>query len=76
MKKYLLIILVASFAFPLNLSDLSIKSDDNSILWKIEKNGDVSYLFGTTHLMCDYEMKYKNLLDDLVQFADIVVFES
>ena len=52
------------------------KEERNSLLWKIEKDDKVSYLFGTTHLMCEDEMKYEDLLKDLVEEVDIVVTES
>tara|TARA_Y100001968_G_C19366445_1_gene722771 strand:- start:82 stop:1425 length:1344 start_codon:yes stop_codon:yes gene_type:complete len=52
------------------------KEERNSILWKIEKDKKVSYLFGTVHYFCENENIYKNVLKNLVDEVDIIVFES
>ena len=58
------------------LSKIPEKEDRNSILWRIEKDGKVNYLMGTVHQMCEDEMMYEDLLDDLVESVDVIVFES
>jgi len=58
------------------LDDIPEKEDRNSLLWKIEKDDEISYLFGTTHIMCEDQMKYTDLLDALVQEVDVIVYES
>ena len=52
------------------------KEDRNSLLWRIEKDDETSYLFGTNHIMCKDDMVYTDLLDDLVKEVDVIVTES
>ena len=82
MKKLLLILLCVPLIFSCGESNtegidaIPEKDERNSILWKIEKDNKISYLFGTTHIMCKDEMKYKKLLKELVEEVSIIVTES
>ena len=58
------------------LGSIPEKEDKNSILWRIEKDGNVSYLMGTYHIMCKDDMVYDDLLKDLVEGSEVVVTES
>ena len=39
--------------------EIPVKNSDNTILYKIENryNNNISYLFGSIHVMCLYEMQ-------------------
>ena len=81
MKKLLLLLFVHLIFFSgeskkEGIDAIPEKEERNSILWKIEKDDQISYLFGTTHIMCEDQMKYKDILDALVKEVDVIVFES
>ena len=76
MKKLLLLLFVHLIFFSgeskkEGIDAIPEKEERNSILWKIEKDDQISYLFGTTHIMCEDQMKYKDILDALVKEVDV-----
>ncbi len=78
MKKLLLLLHVTLFFTCTEkniIQELNSKYERNSLLWKIEKNNETSYLFGTTHIMCKEEMQYKEILYGLVNEVDVIVTE-
>ena len=83
MKKNILVFVFLVFSFlngqnnkKIDFNSLTVKESNNSLLFKIEKDNKINYMFGTMHLMCESEMKYKNLLNSLIKEVDVIVFES
>ena len=74
MKKNILVFVFLVFSFlngqnnkNIDFNSLPVKESNNSLLFKIEKDNKINYMFGTMHLMCESEMKYKNLLNSLIK---------
>jgi hypothetical protein len=56
---------------------VAVSSNPNSLLWKISKTGSdqVSYLYGTFHLLCKEDVLIAKPVDDAIAAADEVYFE-
>ncbi len=52
-------------------------TDTNTLLWKISKKGSsqVSYMYGTFHMMCKDDIVLSKSVDDAIANADDVYFE-
>lgn len=56
---------------------ITTTTDTNTLLWKISKKGSsqVSYMYGTFHLMCKEDIVLSKSVDDAIANADDVYFE-
>jgi uncharacterized protein YbaP (TraB family) len=58
-----------------NTEDIVLKND-NSLLWKIEKDGyQTSYIFGTMHMIDDIYFNITPHLQHLIEKSDLVIME-
>lgn len=59
----------------INTPDIVVKND-NSLLWKIEKDGyQTSYIFGTMHMINESYFSITPHLNDIIQKSDQVIME-